>query len=93
MEKDNYSIPLFILLQKIIRICISDCAHICDPPLEGIECVHLKISGATCAKVSKVIDSGAGFFIEEEEEEEQRVTKVVHQPGTSEISPKFMPHS
>lgn len=41
------------------------------------------VEGATAAKVSKTIDSGAGFFIEEEEdeEEEQRAKKVVHQPG------------
>ncbi|KAF3852015.1 hypothetical protein F7725_005370 [Dissostichus mawsoni] len=41
------------------------------------------VEGATSAKVSKTIDSGAGFFIEEEGygEEEQRVRKVVHQPG------------
>lgn len=42
------------------------------------------VEGATSAKVSKTIDSGAGFFIEEEEEdkeEEQRTRKVVHQPG------------
>ncbi|XP_072563682.1 DNA repair protein complementing XP-A cells homolog [Paramormyrops kingsleyae] len=45
--------------------------------------------GGTCAKVSKVIDSGAGFFIEEEEEEEQRVTKVVHQPGPV-IEPDYL---
>ncbi|KAJ8247418.1 hypothetical protein GJAV_G00246160 [Gymnothorax javanicus] len=38
--------------------------------------------GGTCAKVAKIIDSGAGFFIEEEEEEEkQTVKKVVQQPA------------
>ena len=40
--------------------------------------------GATSAKVSKTIDSGAGFFIEEEEggeEEEQRSRKIAQQPG------------
>ncbi|XP_072526490.1 DNA repair protein complementing XP-A cells [Salminus brasiliensis] len=38
--------------------------------------------GATAAKVSRTIDSGAGFFIEEEEEEdEQRAIKVVHKPA------------
>uniref|UniRef100_A0A673G458 Xeroderma pigmentosum, complementation group A n=1 Tax=Sinocyclocheilus rhinocerous TaxID=307959 RepID=A0A673G458_9TELE len=37
--------------------------------------------GATCAKVSKTIDSGAGFFIEEETtEEEQQGKRVVEQP-------------
>jgi len=41
------------------------------------------VEGATSAKISKTIDSGAGFFIEEEQdgEEEQRTRKVVHQPG------------
>lgn len=41
------------------------------------------VEGATSAKISRTIDSGAGFFIEEEEcgEEEQRTRKVVHQPG------------
>lgn len=41
------------------------------------------VEGVTSAKVSKTIDSGAGFFIEEEGygEEEQRIRKVVHQPG------------
>ncbi|KAM6971810.1 DNA repair protein complementing XP-A cells [Aplochiton taeniatus] len=38
---------------------------------------------ATSAKVTKTIDSGAGFFIDEEEngEDEQRRKKVVHQPA------------
>lgn len=51
-------------------------ARLASRPLSAVE-------GATSAKVSKTIDSGAGFFIEEEEdgEEEQRTTKVVHQPG------------
>lgn len=41
------------------------------------------VEGATSAKVSKTIDSGAGFFIEEEEdgEEELRTKRIVHQPG------------
>lgn len=41
------------------------------------------VDGATSAKVSKTIDSGAGFFIEEEEDEEdeQKTRKIVHQPG------------
>lgn len=41
------------------------------------------LEGATTAKVSKTIDSGAGFFIDEEEdgEEEQKAKNVVHQPG------------
>ncbi|KAG8455022.1 hypothetical protein GDO86_001296 [Hymenochirus boettgeri] len=41
-------------------------------------------SGEGTSKVKappKVIDSGAGFFIEEEEAEEQHVENVVHQPG------------
>ncbi|XP_034044349.1 DNA repair protein complementing XP-A cells [Thalassophryne amazonica] len=39
--------------------------------------------GATMAKISKTVDSGAGFFIEEEEGggEEQQVRKVVQQPA------------
>lgn len=51
-------------------------ARLASRPLFAVE-------GATSAKVSKTIDSGAGFFIEEEEdeEEEQRTRKVVHQPG------------
>lgn len=51
-------------------------ARLANRPLSAVE-------GATCAKVSKTVDSGAGFFIEEEEdeEEEQRSRKVVHQPG------------
>ena len=45
--------------------------------------------GATSAKVSKTIDSGAGFFIDEEEdgEEERRDRKVVHQPGVCALVP------
>lgn len=41
------------------------------------------VEGATAAKVSKTIDSGAGFFIEEEGdlEGEQKIKVVVHQPG------------
>ncbi|KPP69588.1 DNA repair protein complementing XP-A cells-like, partial [Scleropages formosus] len=41
-----------------------------------------------CAKVSKIIDSGAGFFIEEEEEE-QALVKVVHQPAPV-IEPDYL---
>lgn len=40
--------------------------------------------GASSAKVSRTVDSGAGFFIEDdgEEEEEQRSSRtVVEQPG------------
>uniref|UniRef100_A0A8C1H3L0 Xeroderma pigmentosum, complementation group A n=1 Tax=Cyprinus carpio carpio TaxID=630221 RepID=A0A8C1H3L0_CYPCA len=38
--------------------------------------------GATCAKVAKIIDSGAGFFIEEETtEDEQQEKRVVEQPA------------
>ncbi|XP_031145241.1 DNA repair protein complementing XP-A cells [Sander lucioperca] len=50
------------------------------------------VEGATSAKVSKTIDSGAGFFIEEEEEdkeEEQRTRKVVHQPAPV-IEPDYL---
>ncbi|XP_077061283.1 DNA repair protein complementing XP-A cells [Siphateles boraxobius] len=40
------------------------------------------IEGATCAKVAKTIDSGAGFFIEEETaEDEQQEKRVVQQPA------------
>lgn len=51
-------------------------ARLASRPLSAVE-------GATSAKVSKTIDSGAGFFIEEEEdgEDEQRTRKIVHQPG------------
>lgn len=51
-------------------------ARLASRPLSAVE-------GATSAKVSRTIDSGAGFFIEEEEdgEEEQRTRKIVHQPG------------
>ncbi|XP_039614040.1 DNA repair protein complementing XP-A cells [Polypterus senegalus] len=40
--------------------------------------------GASCAKIHKVIDSGAGFFIEEDEEqdkEQQQAERVLHKPG------------
>ncbi|XP_051992850.1 DNA repair protein complementing XP-A cells isoform X1 [Xyrauchen texanus] len=38
--------------------------------------------GATCAKVAKTVDSGAGFFIEEETAvDEQQERRVVHQPA------------
>uniref|UniRef100_A0A3Q3EV44 Xeroderma pigmentosum, complementation group A n=1 Tax=Labrus bergylta TaxID=56723 RepID=A0A3Q3EV44_9LABR len=49
------------------------------------------VEGATSAKVSKTIDSGAGFFIDEEEEalEEQRTRKVVHQPAPV-IEPDYL---
>lgn len=51
-------------------------ARLASRPLSAAE-------GATAAKVSKTIDSGAGFFIDEEGdgEEEQKARKVVHQPG------------
>ncbi|XP_072319820.1 DNA repair protein complementing XP-A cells [Eucyclogobius newberryi] len=41
------------------------------------------VEGATSAKVSKTIDSGAGFFIDEDEdaEEEQRGRSVLQQPA------------
>lgn len=43
------------------------------------------VEGATSAKVSKTVDSGAGFFIEEEEdgEEELGTKRIVQQPGVS----------
>lgn len=48
---------------------------------EGFSIICLS-SGATCAKVAKTIDSGAGFFIEEETaEDEQQEKRVVEQPG------------
>ncbi|TNN64353.1 DNA repair protein complementing XP-A cells [Liparis tanakae] len=48
------------------------------------------VEGATSAKISRTIDSGAGFFIEEEEEEEeQRTRKVVHQPAPV-IEPDYL---
>uniref|UniRef100_A0A672S149 DNA repair protein complementing XP-A cells homolog n=1 Tax=Sinocyclocheilus grahami TaxID=75366 RepID=A0A672S149_SINGR len=38
--------------------------------------------GATCAKVAKIIDSGAGFFIEEQTtEDEQQEKRMVEQPA------------
>lgn len=51
-------------------------ARLASRPLSALE-------GATSAKISKTIDSGAGFFIEEEEdeEEERSARRVVHQPG------------
>lgn len=52
-------------------------ARLASRPLSAVE-------GATSAKVSKTIDSGAGFFIEEEEEDggaQQRAKQVVQQPG------------
>lgn len=51
-------------------------ARLASRPLSAVE-------GATSAKVSKTIDSGAGFFIEEEDdgEEELRTKRIVHQPG------------
>lgn len=51
-------------------------ARLASRPLFAVE-------GATAAKVSKTIDSGAGFFIDEEGdlEGEQKIKVVVHQPG------------
>lgn len=51
-------------------------ARLANRPLSAVE-------GATSAKVSKTIDSGAGFFIEEEDdgEEELSTKRIVHQPG------------
>lgn len=51
-------------------------ARLANRPLSAVE-------GSTSAKVSKTIDSGAGFFIEEEDDgkEELRTKRIVHQPG------------
>lgn len=59
-------------------------ARLASRPLSAVE-------GSTAAKVSKTIDSGAGFFIEEEEddEKEQRTRKVVHQPAPV-IEPDYL---
>ncbi|XP_076023445.1 DNA repair protein complementing XP-A cells homolog [Genypterus blacodes] len=59
-------------------------SRLASRPLSAVE-------GATSAKVSKTIDSGAGFFIEEEEdaEEEHKARKVVHQPAPV-IEPDFL---
>lgn len=56
-------------------------ARLASRPLSAVE-------GATAAKVSKTIDSGAGFFIEEEGDldGEQTIKKVVHQPGVCFVS-------
>ncbi|XP_056136910.1 DNA repair protein complementing XP-A cells [Lampris incognitus] len=49
------------------------------------------LEGATPSKVAKIIDSGAGFFIEEEGdgEQEQKVNTVVHQPAPV-IQPDYL---
>ncbi|XP_047222292.1 DNA repair protein complementing XP-A cells [Girardinichthys multiradiatus] len=59
-------------------------ARLASRPLSAVE-------GATSAKVSKTIDSGAGFFIDEEEdgEDEQKAKKVVHQPAPV-IEPDYL---
>ncbi|CAL1601753.1 unnamed protein product [Knipowitschia caucasica] len=59
-------------------------ARLANRPLSAVE-------GATSAKVSKIIDSGAGFFIEEEGhvEEEQSSRKVVQQPAPV-IEPDYL---
>lgn len=50
-------------------------ARLASRPLSAVE-------GATSAKVSRTIDSGAGFFIEEDDGEgEPRTRTIVHQPG------------
>lgn len=51
-------------------------ARLASRPLAAVE-------GATSAKVSKTIDSGAGFFIEEEEDGEEApgAKRIVHQAG------------
>ncbi|XP_006790883.1 DNA repair protein complementing XP-A cells [Neolamprologus brichardi] len=51
-------------------------ARLASRPLSAVE-------GATAAKVSKTIDSGAGFFIDEEGniEGEQKIKVLVHQPA------------
>uniref|UniRef100_A0A1A8MEF5 Xeroderma pigmentosum, complementation group A n=1 Tax=Nothobranchius pienaari TaxID=704102 RepID=A0A1A8MEF5_9TELE len=58
-------------------------ARLASRPLSSVE-------GATSAKVSKTIDSGAGFFIEEEEGDgEQKVKQVMHQPAPV-IEPDYL---
>lgn len=59
-------------------------ARLASRPLSAVE-------GATAAKVSKTIDSGAGFFIEEEDdlEGEQKIKKAVHQPAPV-IEPEYL---
>lgn len=42
---------------------------------------HNLLSGGTCAKVAKTIDSGAGFFIEEDDEDGEIIKQVTQQPG------------
>ncbi|KAM9792790.1 DNA repair protein complementing XP-A cells [Neosynchiropus ocellatus] len=58
-------------------------ARLASRPLSALQ-------GATTAKVSKTIDSGAGFFIDEEEgDEEQHAKPVVHQPAPV-IEPDYL---
>uniref|UniRef100_H3BX47 Xeroderma pigmentosum, complementation group A n=1 Tax=Tetraodon nigroviridis TaxID=99883 RepID=H3BX47_TETNG len=59
-------------------------ARLASRPLSAVE-------GATSAKVSKTVDSGAGFFIEEEEdgEEELATKRIVHQPAPV-IEPDYL---
>uniref|UniRef100_A0A665TE92 Xeroderma pigmentosum, complementation group A n=1 Tax=Echeneis naucrates TaxID=173247 RepID=A0A665TE92_ECHNA len=59
-------------------------ARLASRPLSAVE-------GAISAKVSKTVDSGAGFFIDEEEdgEEDQKVKKVVHLPAPV-IEPDYL---
>ncbi|CAG5928868.1 DNA repair protein complementing XP-A cells [Menidia menidia] len=59
-------------------------ARLASRPLSALE-------GATSAKVSKIIDSGAGFFIEEEEDGggQQDTKQVVHQPAPV-IEPEYL---
>ncbi|XP_062244904.1 DNA repair protein complementing XP-A cells [Platichthys flesus] len=59
-------------------------SRLASRPLSAVE-------GASSAKVSKITDSGAGFFIEEEEdgEEEHKSRKVVHQPAPV-IAPDYL---
>lgn len=42
---------------------------------------NLHLSGGTCAKVTKTVDSGAGFFIEEDDEDGEIAKTVTQQPG------------
>uniref|UniRef100_A0A3P8W0I1 Xeroderma pigmentosum, complementation group A n=1 Tax=Cynoglossus semilaevis TaxID=244447 RepID=A0A3P8W0I1_CYNSE len=59
------------------RALILRQARIASRPLSAVE-------GSTSAKVSKTVDSGAGFFIDEDEEQKERehnVKKVVHDPA------------
>ncbi|XP_028831466.1 DNA repair protein complementing XP-A cells [Denticeps clupeoides] len=58
-------------------------ARLACRPLSSVE-------GGTCAKISKTIDSGAGFFIDEDDDvQDQMAKKVVHQPAPV-IEPEYL---